>query len=65
MNITPHLFLTPPIEVYPAINVRRNFVTTKLANFHNKSPPSPPPTIVMEGGAETMYNQINFTFNKG
>ena len=64
MNITPHLFLTPPIEVYTAINVRRNLVTTKLANFHNKSPPSPP-TIVMEGGVETMYNQINFTFNKG
>ena len=25
-----HLFLTPPIELYPAANVRETFVTTKF-----------------------------------
>ena len=29
-NIVPHLFLTPPIEVYLGTNVRKNFVTTRF-----------------------------------
>ena len=53
------MFLTPPIEVYPAINVRKNFVTTKFWQIFKLSHP-----IVMGGGAETMYNQITFIFSK-
>ena len=47
------MFLTPPIETYPAKNVRKNVVTTKVWQIFILSPP-PPPAIVMGGGAETM-----------
>ena len=33
-NITPHIFLTPPIEVYTATNVKKN-VATKFGKFSN------------------------------
>ena len=51
--LLPHIFLTPPIEVYPATTVRKHFVTTKSWQIFKLSQP-----IVMGGGAETMFNQI-------
>ena len=51
--------LTPPIEVYPATNVRKIFVTTKSWQIFKLSHP-----ITMGGGAETMYNQITCVFSK-
>ena len=59
INITLHILLTPPIEVYPATNVRIKFVTTKFWQIFKLSHP-----IVMAGGAETMFNQITLTFSK-
>ena len=59
INITPHIFLAPSIEVYPATNVRKNFVTTKFWKIFKLSHP-----IVMGGEAETMFNQITFIFGK-
>ena len=55
----PHVLSTPPIEVYPAISVRKNFVTTKFWQIFKLSHP-----IVMGVGAETLYNQITFIFSK-
>ena len=52
--LLPHLFLTPPIEVYPATNVRKIFVTTKFWQIFISSHPLSP--IVMGVGAETMNN---------
>ena len=40
------MFLTPLIKVYPATNVGKNFVTTKLWQIFKLSHP-----IVMGGGA--------------
>ena len=60
MNITPHVFLTPPIEFYSATNVRKKFfVTTTFWQIFKLSHP-----IVMGGGAENMYNHITFIFSK-
>ena len=56
--LLPHIFLTPPIEVNPATNVRKNFVTTKLWQMFKLSQP-----IVMGGGAETMFNKITLVMN--
>ena len=60
--LLPHLFLTLPIEVYPATNVRKNFAITKFWQIfilsHSLPLPPPAPPIVMGGGPETMYNQI-------
>ena len=58
------MFLTPPIEVYPATNIRKRSVTTKYWQIFILSPPSLLPPIVMGGGAETMFNQITFIFSK-
>ena len=60
--LLPRLILTSSIEVYPATNdkFKKKFCYHKiLANFHIKSSPpsSPPLSIVLGGGAETMYNQ--------
>ena len=39
INTTPtHLFLTSPIEVYPATDVRKDFVTTKFWQIFISSP---------------------------
>ena len=57
IDITPHIFLAPSIEVYPATNVRKNFVTTKFWEIFKLNHP-----IVM--GADTMFNQITFIFSK-
>ena len=54
-----HVLSTPPIEVYPAINVRKNFVTTKFWQIFKLSHP-----VVMGEETETMYNQIIFIFSK-
>ena len=44
---------------YPATSVRKNFCHCKIpANFKIKPP------IAMGEGAETLYNQITFIFNK-
>ena len=60
INVTPHIFLTPPIEdFYPATNVGKNFATKKLCQFFKLSHP-----IVMGGGAEAVFNQITFIFSK-
>ena len=59
MNTTPPYILTPSIEVYPPINVRKDFVPTKFWEIFKLSLP-----IMMGGGAETMYNQITFVFSK-
>ena len=42
--LLPYIFLTPPIEVYPATNVRKSFVTTKFWQIFKLSHP-----IVMGG----------------
>ena len=60
--LLPRLILTSSIEVYPTSNdkCKKKFCDHKiLANFHIKSSPpsSPPLSIVLGGGAETMYNQ--------
>ena len=39
INITPHLILTPPIQVYPPTNVRKIFVSTKLWQICKLSSP--------------------------
>ena len=54
-----HLFLTPPKELYPARNVRKNFVITKFWQIFKLIHP-----IVMRGRSKTMYNQITFIFSK-
>ena len=59
INISPPIYLTLPTEVYPAINVRKSFVTTKFWQIFDLSHP-----VVMGGRAETMYKQINFIFSK-
>ena len=53
------MFLTSPIVVGPAANVRKKFITTKFWQILKLSHP-----IVMGGGAETMFNQITFIFSK-
>ena len=58
INIT-HIFLTPPIEIYRATNIRKKFVTTKFWQVFKLSHP-----ILTGGGAETMFNQISFIFSK-
>ena len=36
MNITPHVFLTPPIEFYSATNVRKKFLSPQhFGKFSN------------------------------
>ena len=47
------------MEVYPATNVRKTFVTTKFWRTFKLSHP-----IVMRGEVETMYNQITFIFSE-
>ena len=47
--LLPHVFLTPPTEVYPAKTVRKNFVTTKFSQIFKSNHP-----IVMLRGAEIM-----------
>ena len=51
--------ITPPMEIYPAENVRKNFVTTKLWQIFKPSHP-----IVMGEEVETMFNQITYIFSK-
>ena len=51
----PHIHLTPPIQVYPATNVRKKFATAKFWQILKLSHP-----IVMGGEAETMFNQVTF-----
>ena len=65
IKLLPYLFLTPPIEIYPATHVRKNFVTSKFwQNFILNYPPaSPLSPIVMVGGRETMSNKIIFHFS--
>ena len=53
------MFLTPPIEVSPATNVRKKFVTRRFWQIFKLSHP-----IVSEWGAETMFNQITFIFSE-
>ena len=53
------MFLTPPTEVYPATNVRKNFATTKFWQIFKLNY-----AIVMGGGTETTYNQITFILSK-
>ena len=53
INITPHIFLTPPIEVYRATNVRKNFVTTKFWQVFKLSHP-----IVTGGGQKPCSTKL-------
>ena len=38
-NVTPHTFLTPSLEVYPATTVRKEIVTTKCSQIFKLSHP--------------------------
>ena len=56
----PHIILTPPIEVYPSTNARKNFAPTKFWEIFKSSPP----IIIFWGesgaGAETMVKLFDF-----
>ena len=54
-----HIFLTLPIDLYPAKNARKNFVTTKFWQIFQLIHP-----MVMGGGAETIFKQITFISSK-
>ena len=54
-----HIFLTLPIDVYPAKKARKNFVTTKCWQIFQLIHP-----MLMGGGAEAIFNQITFISSK-
>ena len=56
--VLPHLFLTPPIEVYPARNVRKKFVTTKFWQIFKLS------QVATELSSHKMYSKMLRQFSK-
>ena len=56
--LLPHLFLTLPIEVYPATNVRKNFAITKFWQIFILS--HPPPTLLLLKKIKSNVSKVLF-----